>query len=337
MSSLWQDQLFVVAEIGMTHDGSFGLCKQLTQAAIDAGAKIIKYQWHIAEEETRIDAPSPPYFTNESRFEYFKRTEFSSAQFAQLVKLCRENKVLSCVSVFSNVALNEALKVDFDVIKIASGEVTNKPLLTEVNRSGKPVILSSGMSSWEELDRAVHWLRDTDLCVLQCTSMYPTPAHRVGLNMIDEIAAKYGLPVGLSDHTLGIGTAIAAVTLGATVIEKHFTLSKRLYGPDAKFSLDACEFTNLSSQCQFVFDAMRQPVESKNMAELGEMKVIFEKSIVARHDIKVGETLDISKLSFKKPGNGIPAARYEEFIGQIVKCNLKKDDYILEQHLQKNK
>lgn len=328
MKSIWNNKLHVIAEIGMTHDGSFGLCRQLTLAAISAGANMIKYQWHIADEETRQDAPSPPYFKYESRFHYFKRTEFSIEQFSDLAVLCRENNVKACVSVFSNEALCGAISAGFDVIKVASGEVTNKPLLQAINKSGMPVVLSSGMASWDELGSAIDWLKDSDLCVLQCTSMYPTLSNKVGLNLIAELADRFNFPVGLSDHTLGIGTSIAAVTLGASVIEKHFTLSKELYGPDARFSLDKKEFSNLCTECFFVFDAIRQPVKEKSIADFSEMKMVFEKSIVARRAIQKGETLSMEMLGFKKPGKGTPARRYEEFLGRKVITDIAKDDYI---------
>ena len=319
----------VVAEIGMTHDGSFGLAYQLSEAAIKTGADIVKFQWHIAEEETTANAPSPPYFQNETRYEYFKRTEFSCEQFFKLHSLCKDSGVLSSVSVFSTESLKRAIKVGFDIIKIPSGEVTNIPLLRDVARARLPVMLSSGMSSWDELDIAVKQLQFLDsLCILQCSSIYPTPPDKVGLNVLQEMGERYGFPVGLSDHTLTSATAVAAVSMGAIVIEKHFTLSKELYGPDAKFSLNPKEFEQLVADIKFVSKAIKSKVDKNKLADYAEMKIVFQKSIVAAKSIKAGELLTMENLAFKKPGTGIGAARIDDVIGKITKVNLAVDDLL---------
>ena len=183
-----KNKIYIIAEIGMTHDGSLGLASKLTESAIKSGANVIKYQWHIAEEETTEDAPSPPYFKGETRFSYFKRTEFSIEQFKSLVKQCIDASVIPCVSVFSIESLKRAIKAGFKIIKIPSGEVTNIPLLREIALKEIPVIISSGMSNWEELDNAINvFKKNSNLCVLQCTSMYPTPPEKVGLNILLEL------------------------------------------------------------------------------------------------------------------------------------------------------
>ena len=320
-----KNKIYIIAEIGMTHDGSIGLAHKLTESAIKSGANIIKYQWHIAEEETTEDAPSPPYFKGETRFSYFKRTEFSIEQFKSLVKQCIDSSVIPCVSVFSIESLQRAIKAGFKIIKIPSGEVTNIPLLREIALKDIPVIISSGMSNWEELDNAINVLKkNSNLCVLQCTSMYPTPPEKVGLNILLELKKRYTIPYGLSDHTLSGATSISAVTLGAQVIEKHFTISKKLYGPDARFSLEPEEFKKLVQDINYVKKALTNKVDKNQLDSYKEMKLIFQKSIFSNNFIKKGEKFDLNNLSFKKPGSGIPASNIDDIIGKISNEDIQK-------------
>ena len=324
-----KNKVFIVAEIGMTHDGSIGLASKLTESAINSGANVIKYQWHIAEEETTIDAPSPPYFTQESRFEYFKRTEFSIEQFKYLANQCLKASVIPCVSVFSIESLKRALQSGFKIIKIPSGEVTNTPLLREIAKTNLPIIISSGMSNWKELDNALKvFEKNTNLCVLQCTSMYPTPPEKVGLNILSELKKRYKIPFGLSDHTLSGATAVSAVTLGAKVIEKHFTISKKLYGPDARFSLEPEEFKKLVEDINYVKKALCNNVDKDNLKEYIDMKLIFQKSIFSKNIIKKGEKFKISNLSFKKPGSGIPASEIDNILDKVSTKDIEKDQMI---------
>jgi len=326
----------VIAEIGMTHDGSIGLARKLTEAAVASGADVIKYQWHIASEETVKNAPSPPYFKGESRFEYFTRTEFSITQFTELAHLCKENNVIPCVSVFSNESVKRAVEAGFEIIKIPSGEVTNIPMLRIVAETGLPVVLSSGMSNWDELTKAVNVFKKagTELCVLQCSSMYPTPPESVGLNILGQIREKFGTCIGLSDHTLTGATAVAAVTLGARVIEKHFTISKKLYGPDARFSLDPEEFRQLVDDVNFVAEAMKSGIDKDDLSAYGEMKDIFQKSIVAATKISKGDALTMDNIAFKKPGNGIPASEIDAILGKIYENEAEPDDMIVREYLR---
>ena len=327
--------VYVVAEIGMTHDGSFGLAKKLTEAAIDTGADVIKYQWHIAEEETTKDAPSPPYFTGESRYQYFTRTEFSGEQFNELVAICKAGGAIPCVSVFSIESVGRAVAAGFEIIKIPSGEVTNIPMIREVAKTGLPVLLSSGMSNWDELGAAVTALGDNpSLCIMQCSSMYPTPAEKVGLNVLSDIKSRFGRIVGLSDHTLTGATAVAAVALGAQVIEKHFTISKLLYGPDARFSLDPDEFRRLVDDIHYIAAALKADVDKDDLALYGEMKEVFQKSIVARTVINKGDMLTMENIAFKKPGTGIPASDVDSIIGKIYDEDAEPDDMIISDFLR---
>ena len=325
------NEIYVVAEIGMTHDGSFGLASKLTESAINSGVNVIKYQWHIADEETAINAPSTPNLTGESRYEYFKRTEFSTSQFKKLAQQCLDSNVIPCVSVFSIESLKRALLADFKIIKIPSGEVTNVPLLREVAQTKLPVIISSGMSNWEELDNALEILKNKNICVLQCSSTYPTAPENVGLNILNEIKTRYKIPYGLSDHTISGGTSIAAATMGAKVIEKHFTISKNLYGPDAKYSLNPEEFKRLVEDINYVKNALINKVDKNDIEKYKEMKIIFQKSIFARNLIKKGNKINLKDLSFKKPGSGIPASNIDQVIGKISLIDIDKEEMIKEE------
>lgn len=334
---LKKNKIEVVAEIGMTHDGSIGLAKMMTISAAKSGATIIKYQWHIAEEETIVNAPMPPYFSAEPRFTYFKRTEFSKIQWGELVDLCMKLDVIPCVSVFSAKSALDAKSVGFKVIKIPSGEVSNTPLLKVINDLGLPVILSSGMSTWAELDVAIKVLSNVPLlCLLQCTSMYPTPSNKVGFNIMLDMQDKYQMPVGLSDHTEGGATSLAAVALGAKIIEKHFTLSKEMYGPDARFSLTPEEFRVLVSDVNYIHDAISSKVDKDDLSDFYQMRQVFQKSIVVKTPLVCGEIITLENICIKKPGTGIPASQLDKVIGMKVAKNLSPEHVLQYSDLQES-
>ena len=229
----------IIAEIGSVHDGSVGNVHCLIDAAAECGVDAVKLQTHISEAETTKDAPMPPYFKGEPRFDYFKRTGFLLDQWLDFKNHCDESEVMFLSSPFSDEAVDLLESVGMEQYKVPSGEVTNLPMLDRIGSLMKPVLLSSGMSTWEELDRAVKVIRNhhDQLIVLQCTTEYPCPYERVGLNVMLEMRERYKLPVGLSDHTLTSYATFAAVTLGASAIERHFTFSRKMYGSDAKHSL----------------------------------------------------------------------------------------------------
>ena len=321
----------IIAEIGMSHDGSLGQAKAFIDAAAVAGVDAVKFQTHIAEAETLKDAPTPPYFTDEPRYEYFKRTAFSIEQHV-ILKSHAESKGLEFItSPFSLEAVELLEKVGVATYKIPSGEVTNLPLLERVAKTGKKILLSSGMSSYSELDEAVDTILryNKNLVILQCTSKYPCPFKDVGLNLLEEFKKRYKLPVGLSDHTPGIYASLAAVVLGATVIEKHFTISKKLYGPDAKYSLEPHEFKQLVEGIRAIEAMLESPVRKEDMAkELGQMKETFEKSIVSVVDIPAGAVIAKKMLTVKKPGSGIPPKGINKVMGKKAKIDIDKDRVI---------
>ena len=320
--------VYIVAEIGNTHEGSVGLAKQFIKAAAECGVDAVKFQTHIFEAESLPNAPNPPYFKDETRKQYFERTAFNLDQYITLKEFAeKECGVDFFSSPFSIEAVDLLLAAGIKTFKIPSGEVTNIPLLEYLANKADWVILSSGMSSWDELDKAVAVLKGKcKLTVLQCTSEYPCLPQNAGLNVMLEIKERYQVPVGFSDHTLGCGVPIAAVVLGSTFIEKHFTLSKLMYGSDAKNSTEPHEFKQLVQDIRAVELAITHKInKDEKVNSLKEMKTIFEKSIVTARDMKSGEVIAFNDLAYKKPGNGIPTASYQTLLGKELNCNVPKD------------
>ncbi len=326
----------LIAEIGSVHDGSFGNAKKLIETAAEVGADTVKFQLHIAAAETIRDAPPPPYFSGEPRFDYFNRTGFTVPEWRALRAHCDAHRVRFLVSPFSEKAVDLLEDIGVDMYKVPSGEVTNLPLIERISKTGKPVLLSSGMSSWAELDRAVDAIRrhHSRLTVLQCTSQYPCLAERVGLNIIIEMATRYGLPVGYSDHTRGPWAAVAAVVLGAVAVEKHLTFSRRMYGSDAPFATEPEEFRDLALGIRGIETMLANPVDKNDVSWLRVMKDVFEKSVVAAVDLSPGDVISPEKITCKKPGTGIPASEYQQLIGRRLKRAVKADTLLTSDDLE---
>jgi N,N'-diacetyllegionaminate synthase len=321
----------IIAEIGSVHDGSFGNACKLIETAASCGAHAAKFQTHIAQAETLRDAPSPAYFKGEPRFDYFRRTGFTRAQWKELRNVCDANRIAFLSSPFSLEAVDLLEDVGVGAYKVPSGEVTNWPLLERIAATGKPVLLSSGMSSWHELDGAVDILRSGGpLTVLQCTTAYPCPPERVGLNVIAEMRSRYNVPIGLSDHTTGMAAAFAAAALGADVIEKHLTFSRLMYGSDAANAMEPGDFRRFADGLGEIWAMRGAPVDKNDLAPYYDMKRIFEKSIVTVRPIRVGHVIERIDLAFKKPGDGISAARYREIIGRRVARDLPEEHKLAE-------
>ena len=328
----------VIAEIGNTHEGSLGLAKQFIKAAAECGVDAVKFQIHIFDAESLPSAPNPPYFKDETRKKYFERTAFSKEEWQKLKDYSeKEFGIEFLASPFSNEAVELLQSVGVQTYKIASGEVTNLPMLKKIARTKKAVLLSSGMSTWSEIDDAVHTLTENgcvDLTILQCTSDYPCLSENAGLNVLDELKKKYpDHKIGYSDHTLGTAIPIAAVCKGATVIEKHFTLSKKMYGSDAQFSSEPDEFKLLVDSIKAVEEGLKHHINKDEKAtSLTTMKKTFEKMIVASRNLPKGTIIQEDDLAYKKPMEGVPANKYKEVIGKKLDTEIlknypiKKDD-----------
>jgi N,N'-diacetyllegionaminate synthase len=321
--------VYVVAEAGMNHDGSLGNAIRMAEVAAECGADAVKYQLHDANAETTRDAPSPPYFDRESRWEYFERTAFTDEQWATLKAACERAGIGFLCSVFSVEAVERLERLGVERYKIGSGEVTNLELVRRVAATGKPMLLTSGMSSWVELDAAVAAAGD-DVTVLQCTSEYPTPPEHVGLNVLSELRERYGRPVGLSDHSLGNYAAFAAVALGAVVVEKHFTLSREAYGPDAALAMEPDELEDLVDGIRSIETMLANRVDKDDVSDLGEMKRVFEKSVVTTREIPAGAEISREMVAAKKPGTGIPARFLPEIIGRRARTTIPADTVVTE-------
>ena len=312
----------IIAEIGNTHEGSVGLAKQFVKVAANCGVDAVKFQLHLFDAESLPTAPNPPYFSGESRKDYFDRTSFTFDEWRSLKDYAENDcNVEFLASPFSNEAVDILSSLGVQTYKIASGEVTNLPMLQKIAKLNKSVLLSSGMSTWNEIDDAVQCLTDNgcdDLTILQCTSDYPCLPQNSGLNVLDELKTRYpNHKIGYSDHTLGTPIPIAAVCKGAQVIEKHFTLSKKMYGSDARFSSEPDEMKYLVDSIRAVNKALQSQIDKDQKAtSLISMKMTFEKMIVAAHDLPQGKIIKESDLAFKKPMEGIPANEAFNVVGK---------------------
>jgi N-acetylneuraminate synthase len=297
--------------------------------AADLGVDAVKFQTHIAKAETLRSAPNPTYFKDETRFEYFERTAFSLAQHRKLRECAEECGVELMSSPFSMEAVDLLEEVEVRSYKVASGEITNHPLLIRLANTGKRIILSSGMSSWAELDEAISVLRENrsgNLVLLQCTSEYPCPPEHAGVNVMQEMASRYGISVGFSDHTSGSAVAVLAACRGACLIEKHLTFHRSMYGSDARNASTPEEFAELVEAIRAVQLADANPVDKDSIVQsLGQMKVAFEKSIVSATELPEGHVLQECDLAYKKPGDGISARRFKDLVGRRLRAAVSAD------------
>ena len=320
----------IIAEVGSVHDGSFGNALKLIELAKCAGADTVKFQTHIAKNETILDAPMPKYFSGEPRYQYFDRTSFSKEQWTQIYEKCLSEKIGFLSSPFSTEAADFLDEIGIKSFKIPSGEVTNYPMLQTIAQKRKKVYLSSGMSSYRELDGALRILGDKcEVVLMQCSSIYPCPPEQVGLNILSEFKNRYGVSVGYSDHSEGMAACIAAVALGACAIEKHITFSKKMYGSDAALAMEPADFSKLVDEIRFIQTAMSSPVNKENSYNYEEMKLIFEKSIVASMDLEIGAKITNEMLAFKKPGDGISAMEVDNLLGKTLKNKKSTDEKFL--------
>jgi N,N'-diacetyllegionaminate synthase len=323
----------VVAEIGNNHDGSIRQAERLIEAAAEAGADAVKFQTHIAEAEMLPSTPTPPHF-DEPRFEFTKRMELSSEDHLRLKSFAEERGLVFFSSPFSVEAVALLEEVGVPAYKIASGEVTNPPLVEAVAATGKPVLLSTGMSGMEDIERAAATLRDagSPFLVMQCTSTYPCPPELVNLRAMAAMGERLGVPYGLSDHTPGVWTSVAAVALGAVAVEKHFTLSKRLYGPDHHASLVPDELAQLVAGVREVEAALGSGLKERDPAH-DPVRATFEKSVVTRIAVPEGAVLEREMLTTKRPGTGIPAALLDQVLGRKAAHGLDPDHLLQEADL----
>ena len=329
----------VVAEVAQSHDGSLGLAHAFIDVAARCGAGAIKFQTHIAHEESSRAEPWRVRFSRQdaSRYAYWQRMEFSSEQWAGLKEHADELGLVFLSSPFSIAAVTLLHALGMPAWKIASGEVTNPFLMDAVIETGKPVLLSSGMSRWDELDRAVARVKSAgvSLAVLQCTTAYPCPPEKVGINILGELASRYAVPVGLSDHSGTIYPSLAATCHGARVLEVHLTLSRDMFGPDVPASLTPDELTQLTRGVSWMHSMLASPVD-KDLAAgaLMDVRSMFGRSLVVARALPAGHVVARSDLSDRKPGIGIPVERWQEVVGLRTTQALDAGTFILPEHLE---
>jgi N-acetylneuraminate synthase len=329
----------VIGEVALAHDGSLGLAHAFIDALARAGADAVKFQTHCAEAESTVHEPWRVPFSvqDRSRFDYWSRTAFSEPQWLDLRRHARERGLLFLSSAFSVASLDLLDRIGVDMWKLASGTLSDPGMIDRLRDARRPVLVSTGMSGWAEIDHVVESLRTADVpvAVLQCTSEYPCAAARVGLNLLAQFRERYRCPVGLSDHSGTIFPSLAAATLGAEVLEVHVTLSREHFGPDVPASVTTAELATLVEGVRFIDRMLRSPVDKDAMAaELAPMRGVFGKSIVLASSLPAGTRLAREHLQFKKAGAGIPPARIAEVLGRRLRQDMAADHPLAEQDLE---
>lgn len=328
------NHVYIIAEAGVNHNGSIELAYRLVDAAKESGADCIKFQTFKAHNLVSVNAQKADYQKkmtgNGSQIEMLKKLELSFEEFEELKEYCDKIGICFLSTPFDMDSIEFLNSIDMPFWKIPSGEITNYPYLVALAKTGRPIVMSTGMSDLIEIEDAIRVLRDNgadDIRLLHCNTEYPTPFEDVNLNAMQTMHNTFGLEVGYSDHTRGIEIPIAAVALGATIIEKHFTLDHNMDGPDHKASLEPYEFESMVNAIRNIERAMGtgdktpSPSEKKNI-------VIARKSIVAKKSIKTGETFTVENITVKRPGNGISPMKWNELLGTKATKDYSEDDLI---------
>ena len=320
----------IIGEVAQAHDGSLGMAHAFIDAIANAGADAVKFQTHIAAAESTPAEPWRKRFSpqDETRLDYWRRMEFTEPQWDGLRRHAVQRGLLFLSSPFSMEAVALLGRVGVAGWKIASGEISNATMLDAMGETGLPMMLSTGMSGWAEIDAAVARLQGrAPLAVMQCATRYPCPPEEVGLNVLPELRTRYRSAVGLSDHSATIFPGLAAATLGIEVLEVHVTLSRDMFGPDVVAPLTPTELAELVRGVRFV-EAMRaSPVDKTEVpADVAPLRDIFMKSVVTRADLPAGSVLELEVLAAKKPGTGIPAAALRDLAGRRLRRPVRRDE-----------
>jgi len=328
----------IVGEVAQAHDGSLGLAHAYIDAIAAAGADAVKFQTHIAAAESTPGEPWRVKFSQQdaTRYDYWKRMEFTEDQWRGLKAHADEKRLRFLSSPFSVEAVELLSRVGVYAWKIASGELSNTLLFDRIAATHLPVILSCGMSSLSEIDAAIERVKLARLpvTVLQCTSLYPCPAEKIGLNLIPMFRQRYRCDVGLSDHSGTIYPGLAAATLGIDALEVHVALSREMFGPDVPVSLTTVELRQLVEGVRFIERMQAHPIDKDEHAqELQPLREIFTKSIVARRDLRKGRVLQQEDVTAKKPGTGIPASRLQSVVGRTLRNSIRADQILQESDL----
>lgn len=331
------NHIFIIAEAGVNHNGCIKTAKQLIDVAVDAGADAVKFQTFKAENLVSKQAQKAAYQkqttdVEESQFEMIKKLELDADTHKELMAYCDSKKILFLSTPFDHDSIELLDKLGLEVFKIPSGEIINLPYLRQIGTLNKRVILSTGMADLGEIEDAINILTDAgtakeNITVLHANTEYPTPMGDVNLKAMQTIAEAFKIDVGYSDHTLGIEVDIAAVAMGAKVIEKHFTLNNSMEGPDHQASLEPDELKSMVLAIRNIEKALGNGIKKLSNSESNNI-LIVRKSIVAGRNINEGELLTVENLAVKRPGNGISPMQWDDVLGKISQKNYKADDLI---------
>lgn len=330
-------KVIIIAEAGVNHNGSLEVAKKMVDAAVGAGADIIKFQSFKAENVVSKYAPKANYQKestdpSETQLEMIRKLELDCNSHKELLNYCRSRKIRFLSSPFDLDSIDMLKELGVDVFKIPSGEITNLPYLRKIGSFGGEVIISTGMADLGEIEDALNVLASAgtlieNIIVLHCNTEYPTPIHDVNLRAMNTIACAFGVRVGYSDHTLGIEIPVAAVAMGASVIEKHFTLDRTMEGPDHRASLEPGEFKAMVYAIRNVELALGDGIKKASSSEL-KNKPIARKSILAATAIRKGEVFSEDNLVVKRPGTGISPMKWDEVIGKKAGRDYRTDEFI---------
>jgi N,N'-diacetyllegionaminate synthase len=329
----------VIGEVAQSHDGSLGQAHAFIDAIANAGADAVKFQTHIASAESTPGEPWRVRFSRQdsTRYDYWRRMEFTPPQWEGLRRHADERQLLFLSSPFSIDAVELLERVGVAAWKIASGETSNLPMVERVASSGKPVLISSGLSPLHELDAAVAAVKGTGELpvVMQCTTAYPCPPDKVGLNMLTLFKSRYGCPVGLSDHSGTIYPGLAAATVGISALEVHVTFSREMFGPDVPASVTTSELRQLVEGVRFIEAMQASPVDKDAAAfDAGALRTLFTKSVSVRRPLPRGTVLRADDLTVRKPGTGIPAAKLSEVAGRRLRRDIGPDEVLADADLE---
>ena len=334
MKNLFNKKPFIIAEIGQAHEGSIGIAHSYIDALSETGVNAIKFQTHIAEAESSPEEKFRTEFSYEDkcRMDYWKRMEFAFDQWVELKKHCELQNLYFISSPFSIAAVELLTKIDVDAFKVGSGEVRNDLLLKKIADTSKPVIISSGMSSFNDLDDAVSIFTndESEIGILQCTTSYPTTPKEWGLNVITELKKKYkDLLIGYSDHSGSIYACLAAAALGSKIFEFHVVFDKMMFGPDSSSSLTIKEVKQVVEGVTKIDESLNNKINKNDLSKFRSLKNLFEKTLSVNRNVKAGDTIKEEMLETKKPKDcGIQASEYKTIIGKKFSRNMKKWDFI---------
>ena len=332
-----ENKVFIIAEAGVNHNGSIDLAKKMIEVAVDSGADAVKFQTFKAESLVSKNAQKANYQKettdeSESQFDMIKRLELDLEAHKELITYCQEKDIMFLSTSFDHDSIDMLDSLGLQIFKIPSGEITNLPYLRHVGSLDKKVILSTGMSNLREVNSALNILiKDgtfkENITVLHANTQYPTPMEDVNLNAMLTMQKEFGIAVGYSDHTLGIEVDIAAVAMGASCVEKHFTLDKTMEGPDHKASLEPNELKAMVGAIRNIEKALGSCEKKVSSSESDNINIV-RKSIVASQMIKKGDLLTDKNITTKRPGNGINPMKWDNIIGSIAAKDYEMDDLI---------